>query len=66
MKKDNKPKIKVSKNIWGNYKCRIGKGHAVHVFDWDRDAQLWLDEEFVTGKYELSKHSELQPRPVEL
>ena len=65
MKKDKKIKIRVSRNIWGSYRGIIGN-ETVFVCGWDYDAKLWLDETFATGDYVMAKHSEFQPRPIEL
>ena len=55
-----KLKLKVSKNIYGNYRVMVGN-KGIFMTGSEFDAQHRLDEMYATGAYELSEHSYLQP-----
>lgn len=54
-----KPIIKVSHNVWGNFRCMIGN-KVVLMTGESFLAQHWLDTTFDPELYKLSKHSYLK------
>lgn len=60
-----KSKIRVRKNIWGNYVCYIGnERHIDFGREWDATAWLWGRLE--TGEFELSGKSDITSSDVVL
>jgi|GEM_PF-4124458 len=60
----NKRKIKVMKNIWGNYVCFIGSARVID-FGVEWDARDWLSEQLESGEFVLSAKSDISMGDVE-
>jgi hypothetical protein len=57
-----KPKLRVSSCVRGDYKGFVVGVLALTTKD-VRKAQQWLDEQWATGKYDMTPGSHLQPTP---